>query len=79
MAQAFTEFRTTESVKVVKDHYLLQMEPDSLIKPALIKVMGGHVVQITSPMEIEVDTRVKDRWARDAVLLRYAGVESFPE
>ena len=57
---AFTEFRTTEGMKVIEDHYLLKMESDSVIKPAFIEAVGNRMTRTTGPIESDMHTRVKN-------------------
>jgi hypothetical protein len=46
-------------MKVVEDHYVLQMEANSSIEPALIELVGGRVVSATSSVEDERDAWTK--------------------
>ena len=57
---AFRVVRKTKGVKVVEDHHLLQMKSDSLIKPVFIEEVGGRMIQVTGPMESDLDTWVKN-------------------
>jgi hypothetical protein len=55
--------RKTESIEVVKDHYLLQMESGSAIKPVFVKLMGDGTLMgpMTSAVENELDAWIKQR------------------
>jgi hypothetical protein len=46
-------------MKIVENHYMLQMEASPSIEPAFIEFVGGRVVTMTCPVEDKVDARVK--------------------
>jgi hypothetical protein len=46
-------------MKVVEDHYMLQMEANSSIEPAFIELVRGRVDAATSSVEDELDAWIE--------------------